>query len=63
VICEIMKDDGSMTHIPDLIQFSTEHHLKMITVAALIRYRLEQGSPSAPERGIRLPTQPQPSSF
>jgi 3,4-dihydroxy 2-butanone 4-phosphate synthase / GTP cyclohydrolase II len=61
VICEIMKDDGSMAHIPDLIQFSTEHHLKMITVAELIRYRLEQGNPSAPERGIRLPTQPQPS--
>jgi len=51
-----------MAHIPDLIQFSTEHHLKMITVAELIRYRLEQGNPSAPERGISLPMQPQPGS-
>jgi 3,4-dihydroxy 2-butanone 4-phosphate synthase/GTP cyclohydrolase II len=56
VICEILKDDGSMAHIADLIQFSTEHQLKMITVAELIRYRVEQDNTSAPESGIRLPT-------
>jgi hypothetical protein len=56
-----MKDDGSMAHIPDLIQFSTEHHLEMITVDEVIRYRLEQDNTS-PERGIRLPMQPQPGS-
>jgi 3,4-dihydroxy 2-butanone 4-phosphate synthase/GTP cyclohydrolase II len=38
VICEIMKDDGNMAQVPDLIQFCTKHHLKMITVAELIRY-------------------------
>ena len=41
VICEIMKDDGSMARVPDLIEFCREHHMKMITVAELIRYRME----------------------
>jgi len=40
VICEIMKDDGTMARVPDLIEFSKEHGLKMLTVAELIRYRL-----------------------
>jgi len=40
VLCEIMKDDGTMARVPDLIPFCQEHGLKMITVAELIRYRL-----------------------
>jgi 3,4-dihydroxy 2-butanone 4-phosphate synthase/GTP cyclohydrolase II len=40
VICEIMRDDGEMARIPDLIPFSKEHGLKILTVAELIRYRL-----------------------
>jgi 3,4-dihydroxy 2-butanone 4-phosphate synthase / GTP cyclohydrolase II len=40
VICEIMKDDGTMARVPDLIEFCREHELKMLTVAELIRYRL-----------------------
>ena len=40
VICEIMKDDGTMARVPDLIEFCAEHGLKMITVAELIRYRM-----------------------
>ena len=40
VICEIMKDDGTMARVPDLIDFCKEHGLKMITVAELIRYRM-----------------------
>src|SRR5450432_2043560 len=39
VICEIMKDDGTMARVPDLIEFCAEHGLKMMTVADLIRYR------------------------
>jgi 3,4-dihydroxy 2-butanone 4-phosphate synthase/GTP cyclohydrolase II len=35
-----MKDDGSMARIPDLIEFCRVHHLKMLTVAELIRYRM-----------------------
>ncbi|MGB6192771.1 MAG: 3,4-dihydroxy-2-butanone-4-phosphate synthase [Terracidiphilus sp.] len=40
VICEVMKDDGTMARVPDLIDFCKEHGLKMITVAELIRYRM-----------------------
>jgi 3,4-dihydroxy 2-butanone 4-phosphate synthase/GTP cyclohydrolase II len=41
VICEIMRDDGEMARIPDLIPFCKEHGLKILTVAELIRYRLQ----------------------
>jgi 3,4-dihydroxy 2-butanone 4-phosphate synthase/GTP cyclohydrolase II len=40
VICEIMKDDGTMARVPDLVEFCKEHGMKMLTVAELIRYRL-----------------------
>ncbi len=40
VICEIMRDDGEMARIPDLIPFCREHNLRILTVAELIRYRL-----------------------
>src|SRR4051794_20038090 len=40
VICEIMRDDGEMARIPDLVPFCRLHGLKMLTVAELIRYRL-----------------------
>jgi 3,4-dihydroxy 2-butanone 4-phosphate synthase/GTP cyclohydrolase II len=40
VICEIMRDDGEMARIPDLIPFCRLHGLKILTVAELIRYRL-----------------------
>ncbi len=39
VICEIMRDDGSMARLPDLIEFSKKHHLKICTIANLIEYR------------------------
>jgi 3,4-dihydroxy 2-butanone 4-phosphate synthase / GTP cyclohydrolase II len=40
IICEIMKDDGTMARVPDLLEFCHEHELKMLTVAELIRYRM-----------------------
>ncbi len=40
VICEIMRDDGEMARIPDLIPFCREHGLRILTVAELIRHRL-----------------------
>jgi 3,4-dihydroxy 2-butanone 4-phosphate synthase/GTP cyclohydrolase II len=40
IICEIMKDDGTMARVPDLIAFCNEHDMKMLTVADLIRYRM-----------------------
>src|SRR3954469_19234154 len=41
VICEIMNDDGSMARVPDLMEFCAKHDLKMLTVAELIRYRMQ----------------------
>jgi 3,4-dihydroxy 2-butanone 4-phosphate synthase/GTP cyclohydrolase II len=41
VICEIMRDDGTMARVPDLIEFCQTHSLKMLTVAELIRYRMQ----------------------
>src|ERR1035438_10502710 len=54
---EVMNEDGTMARVPDLVRFCAEHGLKMMTVASLIRYRLQH------ERYIRrvaeatLPTQ------
>ena len=41
VICEIMNEDGTMARVPDLTEFCKVHGLKMLTVAELIRYRLQ----------------------
>ena len=41
IICEIMRDDGTMARVPDLIEFCHNHELKMLTVAELIRYRMQ----------------------
>ncbi|GAB6066399.1 bifunctional 3,4-dihydroxy-2-butanone-4-phosphate synthase/GTP cyclohydrolase II [Aquifex pyrophilus] len=42
VICEIMKDDGTMARLPDLMEFAKKHNLKIITIADLIKYRLRK---------------------
>src|SRR5690349_7614460 len=39
VLCEIMRDDGSMARLPDLLEFAAEHKLKVGTIADLIEYR------------------------
>jgi 3,4-dihydroxy 2-butanone 4-phosphate synthase/GTP cyclohydrolase II len=39
VICEILKDDGSMARLPDLVEFAKSHGLKIGTIADLIKYR------------------------
>jgi len=41
IICEIMKDDGTMARVPDLIEFCRIHEMRMLTVAELIRYRMQ----------------------
>lgn len=43
VICEIMKDDGTMARMPDLEIFAKQHDLKIATVRDLIRYRMQHG--------------------
>jgi 3,4-dihydroxy 2-butanone 4-phosphate synthase/GTP cyclohydrolase II len=42
VICEIMNDDGSMARMPDLIEFSRHHGVKIVSIADLIQYRLRK---------------------
>ncbi len=42
VICEIMKDDGTMARVPDLVDFCGKHGLLMVTVADLAAYRLHR---------------------
>jgi 3,4-dihydroxy 2-butanone 4-phosphate synthase/GTP cyclohydrolase II len=42
VICEIMNEDGTMARLPELRQFAALHQIKMITVAALVRYRISK---------------------
>jgi 3,4-dihydroxy 2-butanone 4-phosphate synthase/GTP cyclohydrolase II len=44
VICEVMKDDGTMARMPDLQGFAKEHGLKIVTIADLIKYRLNKES-------------------
>jgi len=41
IICEIMREDGTMARVPDLIEFCNAHGMKMLTVAELIRYRMQ----------------------
>ncbi|WP_028357711.1 bifunctional 3,4-dihydroxy-2-butanone-4-phosphate synthase/GTP cyclohydrolase II [Brackiella oedipodis] len=44
VICEVLKPDGSMARLPDLLEFAKEHHLKIGTIADLIQYRSQTES-------------------
>jgi len=57
VLCEIMRDDGSMARLPDLLQFAAEHKLKIGTIADLIEYRSRNESlvQRAAEREIETP--------
>jgi 3,4-dihydroxy 2-butanone 4-phosphate synthase/GTP cyclohydrolase II len=57
VICEIMKDDGTMARVPDLIEFCNKHGLRMLTVAELIRYRLQTERYIHRIAEVMLPTQ------
>ncbi len=41
VICEVMNDDGTMARTPELIEFCRQHDLKLLTIADLIRYRMQ----------------------
>jgi len=56
VICEVMKDDGTMARLPDLEVFSEEHDLKLVTVADLIQYRLKCDSLVYRGASAKLPT-------
>ena len=56
VICEIMKQDGTMAVMPDLVSFAREHGLALITLAALIEYRRRTEKHVRRDVEVRLPT-------
>lgn len=56
VICEIMKDDGTMARVPELVEFCKRHGLKMITIADLIQYRRRTEKLIRKVDEARLPT-------
>ena len=56
VICEIMNEDGTMARVPDLTEFCRTHSLKMLTVAEMIRYRMETESHVVRVGEAMLPT-------
>jgi 3,4-dihydroxy 2-butanone 4-phosphate synthase/GTP cyclohydrolase II len=57
VICEIMKDDGTMARMPDLEKFAAEHDLKIATIADLVAYRLRKDLLVHRAAEARLPTE------
>lgn len=57
VICEIMKDDGTMARMPDLEIFAEEHDLKIATIADLVAYRLREDTLVKREVEARIPTE------
>jgi 3,4-dihydroxy 2-butanone 4-phosphate synthase/GTP cyclohydrolase II len=56
VICEVMKDDGTMARMPDLQIFAKEHSLRIVTIADLIKYRLSKESLVRRIATAKLPT-------
>jgi len=57
VICEIMNEDGSMSRLPQLLEFSRKHHLKICSIADLIEYRRRSEKLIERISKARLPTE------
>jgi 3,4-dihydroxy 2-butanone 4-phosphate synthase/GTP cyclohydrolase II len=57
LICEIMKDDGEMARLPDLLQMAKEFDMKIVSVKDLISYRLANESLIQKEVAVKMPTQ------
>ena len=57
VICEIQNADGSMSRLPDLVTYAKEHHIKIISIADLITYRLRHERFIQRETVANLPSQ------
>jgi 3,4-dihydroxy 2-butanone 4-phosphate synthase / GTP cyclohydrolase II len=56
VICEIMNEDGTMARVPELAKFAKLHKLKMVTIKALIEYRMRRETFVKRMASARLPT-------
>jgi len=57
VICEIMNDDGTMARMPQLVEFAKEHDLKILTIADMIKYRMDHEQLIQETTTAHLPTQ------
>ena len=57
VICEVMSDDGTMARVPELIQFSKKHGIKLVTVKDLINYRMRTERFVTKAANVSLPTE------
>jgi 3,4-dihydroxy 2-butanone 4-phosphate synthase/GTP cyclohydrolase II len=56
VLCEIIKDDGTMARLPDLLQFKKKHKLKLCTILDLIEHRRRREKLIELEQRVKLPT-------
>jgi 3,4-dihydroxy 2-butanone 4-phosphate synthase/GTP cyclohydrolase II len=56
VICEVLKDDGSMARLPDLVKFAKKHKLKLGTIEALIKFRRSREKLVERVEVIKMPT-------
>jgi 3,4-dihydroxy 2-butanone 4-phosphate synthase/GTP cyclohydrolase II len=56
VVCEIMREDGTMARVPDLIPYCEQHGIKMVTVEDLIEYRRQTEKLVERMTSVRLPT-------
>jgi 3,4-dihydroxy 2-butanone 4-phosphate synthase/GTP cyclohydrolase II len=56
VVCEVMKEDGTMARVPDLVEYCERHAFKLITVADLIEYRRRTEKLVERTTSVRLPT-------
>ena len=56
VICEVMRDDGAMARLPELLKFSKKHRLKICTIAALIEFRRLREKLVEQIEVVKLPT-------
>lgn len=56
VICEVMKDDGTMARMPDLEIFAKKHSLKIVTIADLIQFRMQHESLIRRAATAKIPT-------
>jgi len=57
VICEIMKEDGEMARLPDLLEMAKEHNLVIVSIKDLIAYRLRTESMVTKEVAVKMPTE------
>ncbi|HEY5160029.1 MAG TPA: bifunctional 3,4-dihydroxy-2-butanone-4-phosphate synthase/GTP cyclohydrolase II [Gaiellaceae bacterium] len=57
VICEVMKEDGTMARVPDLIDYCSQHDIKLVSIADLIEYRRRNESLIERVTSVRMPTE------